>query len=131
MANKIQAVNTYRPRLKLGRRAETEELVTFIARSTGLNESGVRQVLLELRDAVIFFNQQGRAVQLEGLGTYSPSIDLAGMIKVSHRADVALKSALNAQGSFKGDVINRGNIGKTGDDLVAMWNTDNPDDAVS
>ena len=131
MATKIQAINAYRPRVKLGRRAETDELVTFIARSTGLNERGVRQVLLELRDAAIFFNQQGRGIQLEGLGTYSPSIDLAGTIKVSHRADTALKNALNAQGSFKGEIINRANIGKTGDELVAMWNTDNPDDPVS
>lgn len=131
MASKIKAINTYRPRLKLGRRAETDELVAFIARSTGLNESGVRQVLLELRDAAIFFNQQGRAVKFEGLGTYSPSIDLEGTIKVSHRADVALKSALNAQGSFMGDIINRENIGKTSDDLVTMWNADNPGDPVS
>lgn len=131
MANKIQAVNSYRPRLKLGRRAEKDELVAFIARSTGLNESGVSQVLLEMRDAVIFFNQQGRAVRLEGLGTYSPSIDLEGTIKVSHRADMALKNALNAQGSFQGDIVNRENIGKTSDDLVAMWNADHPDDPVS
>lgn len=131
MANKIQAINTYRPRLKLGRRAGTDELVAFIARSTGLNESGVRQVLLELRDAAIFFNQQGRAIRLEGLGTYSPSIDLTGTIKVSHRADMALKNALNAQGSFMGEILNRENIGKTSDELVAMWNEANPGDPVS
>ena len=131
MATKIQAINTYRPRVKLGRRAEMDELVTFIARSTGLNESGVKQVLLELRDAAIFFNQQGRAVKLEGLGTYSPSIDLVGTLSVSHRADVVLKNALNAQGSFKGEIVNRANIGKTSDELVAMWNTDNPGDPVS
>ncbi len=60
MASKIQAINAYRPKLKLGRTATTDELVEFIARSTGLNESGVRQVLLELRDTAIFFNKQGR-----------------------------------------------------------------------
>lgn len=131
MATKIQAINAYRPKVKLGRRAETDELVSFIARSTGLNESGVRQVLLELRDAAIFFNQQGRGVKLEGLGTYSPTVDLAGTFKVSHRADVALKNALNAQGSFMGEIVNRENIGKTSDELVTMWNTDNPGDPVS
>ncbi len=56
MAKLIQAITAYGPRLKLGRTADTDELVDFIARSTGLNESGVRQVLLELRDAAIFFN---------------------------------------------------------------------------
>jgi hypothetical protein len=131
MATKIQAINTYRPKLKLGRTATTNELVEFIARSTGLNESGVRQVLLELRDAAIFFNKQGRAVKFEGLGTYTPSIDLEGKLKISHRADTALTNALNAQGAFQGEIENRGNIGKTGDELVGLWNTNHPEDMVS
>lgn len=131
MASKIQAINANRPRIKLGRTADNEELTEYIARSTGLNESGVRQALLELRDAIISFNKQGRAVKLDGLGTYTPSIDLEGTIKVSHRADRALKNALNTKGAFRGDIVNRDNIGKTGDDLVAMWNTDNPSDPVS
>ena len=131
MASKIQAINANRPRIKLGRTAGNEELIEFIARSTGLNESGVRQALLELRDAVISFNKQGRAVKLDGLGTYSPSINLEGTIKVSHRADRTLKNALNMTGAFRGDIINRENIGKTGDDLVAMWDADNPDNVVS
>ncbi len=42
MASKIQAINAYCPRVKLGRTASNDELVEFIARSTGLNESGVR-----------------------------------------------------------------------------------------
>ncbi len=131
MASKIQAINASRPRIKLGRTAGNEELIEFIARSTGLNESGVRQALLELRDAVISFNKQGRAVKLDGLGTYTPSINLEGTIKVSHRADRALKNALNMKGAFRGDITNRENIGKTGDDLVAMWDADNPGDIVS
>lgn len=131
MASRIQAINAYRPRIKLGRTVGTEDLVDFIARSTGLNESGVRQVLLELRDATIFFNSQGQGVKLEGLGTYSPSIDLNGTIKIGHRADSSLKNALNAQGAFKGTIENRDAIGKTSDELVAQWNTDNPSDPVA
>ena len=80
---------------------------------------------------LISFNHQGRAVKLEGLGTYTLSIDLAGTLKVSHRADKALKNALNAQGAFKGEITNRANIGKTGADLTEMWDADNPDDMVS
>ena len=101
------------------------------ARSAGLNEGGVRQALLELCDAVISFNHQGRVVKLEGLGTYTPSIDLAGTLKVSRRADKALKNAINAaQGAFKGEIANRANIGKTGDSLAALWDTDDPGDVV-
>lgn len=130
MASKIQAVNNYRPKLKLGRTAGTEELVAFIARSTGLNESGIRQVLLELRDAAIFFNEQGRGVKLEGLGTYSPKIALKGKLSISHRADKALTNALNAGGAYQGEIVNKENIGKTADELVAMWNAEHPTDLV-
>ncbi len=58
-----------------------------IARRTGLNESGVRQVLLERRDAVSACKRQGRAVKLAGLDTYTPAIDVDGVYKVSQRAD--------------------------------------------
>ncbi len=54
-------------------------LVEFIARSTGLNESGVLQVLLELRDAVIFFNRRGQPVKLKRWGTYTPTVGLDGV----------------------------------------------------
>jgi len=131
MANQITAINAYRPKIKLGRTAGNDELVEFIARSTGLNESGVRQVLLELRDAVISFNRQGRAVKLEGLGIYTPSIDLDGVIKVGHRADTAVKSALNSSGDFRGEILNRDAIGQSSDDLIARWNTDHPNDLVA
>ena len=130
MASQIAAVNAYCPKIKLGRTAGTDELVEFIARSTGLNESGVRQVLLELRDALISFNRQGRAVKLEGLGTYTPAIGLDGVIKIGHRADTALKSALNQSGAFRGEILNRETIGQTHDDLIARWNGAHPDDLV-
>gem|GEM_PF-3151707 len=77
MAKQIQAINAYRPQIILGQRVGMEDLVDFISRSTGLNESSIRQVLWELRDATLFFNVRGQAVQLEGLGTYTPSIEVA------------------------------------------------------
>lgn len=131
MASRIKAISAYRPRIELGQRVENDELVDFIARSTGLNESGVRQVLLELRDAVLFYNLRGQAVKLEGLGTYTPVIQLDGDFKVGHRADMALKRGLNTPDEFRGVIKNRENIGKTSDEIVAMWNEDHPDDPVA
>ena len=131
MASRIQAISAYLPRIKLGKRAETDDLVEFIARSTGLNESGVRQVLLELRDTVLFFNLRGQAVKLEGLGIYSPKIDLEGTFGVAHRADNVLKKGYNAPDAFRGEIQNGENIGKSGDDLIAMWNAEHPNDPVA
>jgi hypothetical protein len=132
MASRIKAINAYRPRIVLGKRAETDDLVDFIARATALNESGVRQVLLELRDVVVFFNLRGQPVKLEGLGTYTPTIGLDGSLGVGHRADMAIKNQLNVSGKFGGEadnqhpIENRDNIGKTGDELVALWNEEHP-----
>ena len=131
MASRIKAINTYRPRIVLARKAGMDDLIDYIARSTGLNEGTIRQVLLELRDAAVFFMLRGQSVKLEGLGTYTPTIDLDGTIKVGHRADPVIKKRLNAPGDFKGEIGRRENIGKTGDELVAMWNAEHPDDPVS
>jgi hypothetical protein len=131
MASRIKAINAYVPTLKLGRRAEMSDLVGFISRSTGLNEGTIRQVLLELRDAVVFYNAQGQPVQLEGLGTYTPTVDLSGAINVGHRADTFIKDNLNAPGRFKGEIEHRENIGKTSEELVTKWNTDHSEDLVA
>jgi hypothetical protein len=131
MASRIKAINAYVPKIKLGKRAEIDDLVKFIARSTGLNESGVRQVLLELRDTVLFYNLQGQPVQLEGLGTYTPVVQLDGDFEIGYRADMALKNGLNVPGEFSGEIENSEHIGKTGDELVAMWNDEHPDDPVA
>ncbi len=109
---------------------ETDDLVDFIARATALNESGVRQVLLELRDAVVFFNLRGQPVKLEGLGTYTPTIGMDGEFGVGHRADIEIKNQLNVPGKFGAEIENREYIGKTSDELVTLWNEEHPDDLV-
>ncbi len=131
MASKIKAVNAYRPRIKLGKTASLEQLVDYIASRTGLSEGEVNFVLTELRDAAIFFTCQGRGVKIEGLGTYLPKVGLDGRFNISHRLDKKIKNGLNTPDEFTGDIENRANIGKTADELVAIWNKENPDDPVA
>ena len=106
------------------------ELVRYLADRTGLNEGEINLVLAELRDAVVFYNRGGRGVKLDGLGTYLPNIKLNGAFDISHRLDAFVKKALNTNGLFTGTIQNSENIGKSGDELVDMWNTDNPSDPV-
>jgi nucleoid DNA-binding protein len=131
MASQIQAVSTYRPKIKGGTTVGMAQLVAYIASRTGLSDGEVTFVLKELRDAVIFFNRQGQGVKIEGLGTYQPSIKLNGRFDVAHRLDKHIKDNLNAPGTFTGEIENRANIGKTAADLVALWNVDHPEDPVS
>jgi hypothetical protein len=130
MATKIAAINAYRPRIAQGNTVQKSELTRYLSDRTGLNEGSVDLVIKELRDSIIFFNRAGRALKIEGLGTYTPSIGLDGTLDVSYRADNALGSGLNAHGTFSGTVQRRENIGKTPDELVAQWNTEHPDDMV-
>lgn len=131
MATRIAAINAYRPRIELGNTVQKAELTRYLADRTGLNEGTVDLVIKELRDSIIFFNRAGRAVKIEGLGIYTPSVGLDGVFDVSYRADNALNNGLNAGGTFSGTLKLRENIGKTPDDLVALWNKDHADDPVA
>ena len=130
MASRINAIQAYCPRIKNGTMVEMDQLVEFISRSTGLNESGVRHVLLELRDTVVFFNRRGQPVKLEGLGIYRPTIGLDGKLNVAHRPDAHLRLQINVDRAFRGEVENAEYIGSTSDELVTQWNEDHPDDPV-
>jgi hypothetical protein len=130
MASRIKAINTLRPRIKVDRTVHLDELVRHVARHTGLNESEIVQVLVELRDTIVYYNRSGTGVKLEGLGTYLPNMRLDGSLDVHYRLDKGLKRRLNRIG-FEGRVLNRQNVGKTADELVALWNDQHPDDPVS
>lgn len=130
MAPKIKAINAYRPRIEQGNTVQKPELLRAVSRATSLVEGSVDQTIKELRDQVIEFNRAGRAVKVEGLGTFAPSIDLEGNLAISFRPDSAFANGLNIPGIFTGTILNRENIGKTTDELVTRWNTDNPTDQV-
>ena len=130
MANLLTAINANRPKINLRPTVQLPALVGHLSSRTGLSEGEVRMVLEELSDAVTFFNRQGQGVKLVKLGTYLPKLALNGKFGVSHRLDVAIKNALNAPGAFSGDIVNRKNIGKSADDLLAQWNAEHPDDPV-
>ena len=131
MAPRIKAVNAFRPRIEQGNTVQKPELVRALSRATGLVEGSIDQSIKELRDQIIEFNRAGRAVKVDGLGTFSPSIDLDGNLAISYRPDPVLSNGLNIPGVFSGRIINRENIGKTSEDLVTMWNESFPDDLVT
>jgi hypothetical protein len=131
MAPKIKAIGAYRPRIEQGSTAQKPELLRSASRATGLVEGTFDLSIRELRDQIIEFCCAGRAVKVEGLGTWTPNISLDGKLDIQYRADNALVKGLNVPGVFTGKILNRENIGKTGDDLVAMWNEANPEDQVA
>ena len=130
MAPRIKAVNAYRPRIEQGNTVQKPELIRAVSRATGIVEGTLDQSIKELRDQIIEFNRAGRAVKVDGLGTFSPSIDLEGNLSISFRPDPAFANGLNVPGIFTGTVINRENIGKTSEELMTKWNEAYPEDPV-
>jgi hypothetical protein len=130
MTHRIKALSEYRPRIAPSRPCEMAELARYLADRTGLHETQVRYVLGELKAGVLNFNRAGRAVRLEGLGTFAPGIELDGKIHINHRPDITLTYALNTPGFFEGEIIHSENIGKEMADLVALWNEDHPTDPL-
>ena len=130
MAPRIQAINAYRPRIEQGNTVQKPELLRSVSRATSLVEGTVDQTIKEVRDQIIEFCRSGRAVKVEGLGVFSPSIDLEGNLSISFRPDPAFANGLNVPGIFTGTILNRDNIGKTSNELVETWNTDHPEDLV-
>ncbi len=131
MAPRIKAVNAYRPRIEQGNTVQKAELVRATSRSTGIAEGTLDHTIKEVRDQIIEFCRAGRAVKVDGLGTFTPTIDLDGTLALAFRADSAINAGLNLPGTFSGTIINREYIGKTADELVAKWNEDHADDQVT
>jgi hypothetical protein len=130
MAEQIQAIRAYSPRIKPGITVTMQRLVRFVSSRSGLNEGIVMNVLLELRDTIAHHSMVGEAVKLDGLGTFTPSVDLAGTFKMTYRADRWLKGMLNVPHAYLGDMENKDMIGKTIDELVARWNLEHPGDPI-
>lgn len=130
MAPRIKAVNAYRPRIEQGNTVQKPEWLRAVSRATSLVEGTVDQAIKELRDQTIEYCRAGRAVKIEGLGTFSPSIDLEGNLAISFRPDTAFANGLNVPGVFSGTILNREYIGSTSEELISKWNEDHPDDQV-
>src|SRR5512142_2354846 len=130
MASRISVLNHYRPQIEYGETADWREVAEYIASHTGLGKADILRVLLELQGAIIYFLLRGRGVNLEGLGTYLPNINYQGVFDVAYRLDRSVKKALNVKWFFKGRIRNKKNIGKSADEVFALWDQEHPEDVV-
>lgn len=130
MAHRIQAVNAYRPRIERGNTVQKPELLRSASPSTRLVEGTIDLSIKELRDQILEYCRAGRAVKVEGLGIWTPNIAIDGKLSIHYRPDPSFAYGLNLPGVFSGKILNRENIGKSGEELVSLWNEANPEDLV-
>lgn len=130
MAKILQAVQLYGPKLVLNSTIQSDQLSSWLAMRTGLNKSELKMMLQELNEAILYFNSQGMPINLPGIGTFRPSIDRDGKLKVNLRADSELKNGLNTPNAYKGRINNKKHIGLANADYKALWDAEHPGDPL-
>ena len=130
MAKKIQAVAAYGPRIDLIEAADVERFMSLITQRTTLSAGVVKNVQESEVETLIGLLKEGRPVHT-GVAIFTPSINLEGKIDVNVRVDKRILSALNSNGAFTGKLLHAENIGKTSDDLAALWNEKYPEDLIA
>ena len=130
MAKKIQAVAAYGPRIDLIEAADFDRFMSLITQRTTLSAGVVKNVQESEVETLIGLLREGRPVHT-GVAIFTPSINLEGKIDVNVRVDKRILSALNSNGAFTGRLIHSENVGKTSDELVALWNEEHPEDPIA
>lgn len=129
MATRIQAINAYRPRIIHSDTAGEERYMELVSQRTTLSPGVIKNVQESRRETLIGLLLDGRRVRTGG-ATYYLSIDLEGKFSVKVKPDARITRVANQKRAFRGRIANVENIGKTSDELVAMWDTNHPDDPV-
>ncbi|NIM11125.1 MAG: hypothetical protein GTO45_03985 [Candidatus Aminicenantes bacterium] len=130
MAEEVNAIRAYTPRVEQGKTVEIEDVAALIAGRTTFNGGAVVNLIWELRESITFYALAGRPVHLKGLGTFSPRIDKDGVFSLNYRPDKWLKSELNVKSKFKGNVVNKDMIGQPVTEMIKRWNQEHPDDTI-
>ncbi|HQY91066.1 MAG: hypothetical protein WAU00_10450 [Caldilinea sp.] len=130
MAKRIKAISALRPRLKRAGRIDETLLAHYVAERSNLSKADVTHALLELSAAIEDFVLLGHSVRLAGLGLITPSMNTQGELTLRILPDPHLLRAINDRRRFTGKIINAANLGKSGDELAAQWDSLHPDDPV-
>ncbi|MGE5606074.1 MAG: hypothetical protein ACM3YE_10315 [Bacteroidota bacterium] len=128
MAKKIQAWTEFRPRLEPIPPMKSEELIENIVAATNQSRGSVQAVLSELDVQIESGLKAGRIVHLPNGTHYQPTGKKDGSINIDVRVNPDLDKRINA--GFRGKWINGENIGKSEEEIIALWNEAHPDDPV-
>jgi len=106
MASRIKAIKALQTNIQPQTTAEMGDIVELMRRRTGLGEGEIWQVLMELRDTLVYFARSGQATKVPGIGTFTPTLRADGDFHMNFHPAVELKQALNS-GNFYGSSTTR------------------------
>ncbi len=128
MAKKIQAWVEFGPRIELAATMTSNELIENIVAATNQSRGSVLAVLSELDVQIEAGLKAGRIVHLPNGTHYEPIGKKDGSIDLSVRVNPDVDKRVNSE--FRGKWLNSANIGKSQDEIIALWNEKHPDDPV-
>jgi hypothetical protein len=129
MATYIKAVSSYLPRIKLGETADVTELGNLIGGRTAATKADVKLVFDEMGNALIELFKIGRPLYIKGVGRFTPTVNLKGKMSLNFTLDKELQNTINSD-IFNGTISNKSNIGLSKEEIITMWNEENPDDLI-
>lgn len=130
MARLIEAIVAFGPRVRYGRTANLDDLAALLSKRSGLSSLDAEMALRELSGAVIHQLRGGQPVKLPGIGRLRATVGRDGTMRVHVVADPALVKALNAPGTYRGEIANRARIGLDDAGYKVLWDAAHPDDPL-
>ncbi len=130
MATLFEAIVAFGPRLIQGRTAELEDLVPMLSKRSGLSALDAEMVLRELAGVVTHQLRAGTPVKLPGLGRLRASLSRTGTLRIHLSVDADLLRAMNAPGTYRGEIRNRSRIGLDDAGYKSLWDAAHPEDPM-
>ena len=128
MAKPIQAWASLGPRIALTDPMTEAEMIDNIVAATNQSKGSVLAVLSELDVQIESGLKAGRIIYLPNGTHFEPIGKKDGSVSVGVRIHTGLNRRINA--GFRGKWINSQNIGKSEDEIVALWNELHPNDLI-
>jgi len=129
MATKIEAWTEFGPRLDRSDPMTEAELIENIVLATNQSKGSVLAMLAELDVQTITALKAGRIVHLPNGTHYQPVGKADGKINIKVRVNPEISD--NVNNDFRGKWHNAENIGKSEDEIIALWNEAHPDDLIT
>lgn len=128
MAKKIQMWGELGPRLAPTKAVEPEDVIETLVATTNQTRGSILAVLAELDVVLENGLKNGQIVKLPNGTTFRPVGKKDGTIDIKVRFSSRLSKAINS--GKRAEWVNAGNIGKSEEEMIALWNEAHPDDLI-
>jgi hypothetical protein len=131
MSKKLTVLNQLRPKIISQELLDLEKMAGRMAKNTTYNAEEIYSILrLYVNDANAAL-QAGATIKIDGLVSMTPNMKVGGEVDIALRNDRAAIAGLNNPTLWTAaKVINHANLTKSSEELIALWNSEHPDDKV-